>query len=71
MFDEPSYFAGVTKFLGVLYAGPTITNEGEVMVRKIPVRTGDKVGVEVMMHLGFAIAARQVEVMVETHKRES
>jgi hypothetical protein len=57
MFHDPHYFGSATRFLGVLYAGPTTTIEGEVVLSRIP--TG-RTRSEAMMHLGYLIKGQRV-----------
>lgn len=71
MFNEPSYFASTTKFLGVLYAGPTIDSEGEVLVEPIPSTYPKKVTVQSMMHLGYVITAKKVHEFVTDLENEN
>ncbi len=52
---DPKYFSSMPRFIGILYAGPQIDNEGQVLVSKIPTSTNNQVSVLTMMHLGYAI----------------
>jgi hypothetical protein len=65
MFSEPRFFASAQKFLGVLYAGPTIDVEGKVLVASIPTTSTSKTLVQTMMHLGFVISAKKVQELAE------
>jgi|SRR5690606_3595897 len=58
---NPKWFASTTRFLGVLYAGPVIDNEGEVLIKHIPTIQSKKVNVGTMMHLGFAIKSHVLQ----------
>jgi Domain of unknown function (DUF4303)/Trypsin-like peptidase domain len=60
MYYEPRHFSSAEKFLGMLYAGPTIALNGEVLVSKIPTSHGKDVTVRSMMHLGYAIQGNVV-----------
>ena len=62
VFHDQQYFASAVRFLGVLYAGPTTTIEGEVVLSKIPT---NKTRAESMMHLGYVIKGRKVLEMCE------
>jgi hypothetical protein len=57
VFHDLKYFASAVRFLGVLYAGPTTTLEGEVILSKIPTK---RACVEGMMHLGYVIKGSKV-----------
>lgn len=60
VFHDLQYFASAVRFLGVLYAGPTISLEGEVSLKNIPTRADPKASVESMMHLGYVIKGSKV-----------
>jgi hypothetical protein len=47
-------------FLGVLYAGPIWTTEGNVVVREIPTNQHIFAQVPVMINLGYMIKAKEV-----------
>lgn len=53
---------GVTRiiFLGVLFAGPTITSDGEVVIEEAPTGIRGDVKVRSMMNLGYIIKAAEV-----------
>ena len=55
---DPKWFASAPRFLGILYAGPVIDNNGEVLIKKIPTSQYGDVNVRTMMHLGFAIKSQ-------------
>jgi V8-like Glu-specific endopeptidase len=61
-------------FLGVLYAGPTWTSEGEVVIKEIPTSKQALAQIPVMINLGYMIKAKEVLIlaqyikeMVESH----
>lgn len=60
LLNDYKYFGGVDKFLGVLHAGPTFNEIGEVVVREIPTRREALSITPLMIHLGFVIKAREV-----------
>lgn len=68
VFDDRDYFASAFRFLGVLYAGPTISNEGEVLVAPIPT-TSKLVKVDSMMNLGYAVSANRVLELAELARK--
>jgi Trypsin-like peptidase domain len=47
-------------FLGVLFAGPTITADGEVVIEEAPTGIRGDVRIRSMMNLGYIIKAREV-----------
>ena len=51
-------------FLGILYAGPTITVNGEVIVKNIPTAAITMAEIQTMMNLGYVIKAEKVLEMV-------
>ena len=58
------------RFLGILYAGPQINNEGQVLVSKIPTSTNKQVSVLTMMHSGYAIKANVLqELLIELEQQ--
>ena len=60
VFYDLQYFASAVRFLGVLYAGPTYTLDGNVSLRRIPTCSSRSSGVETMIHLGYVIKSREV-----------
>lgn len=46
--------------LGVLYAGPTFTKEGEIIVRDIPTSVVPVPVTSMMMHLGYIVKAKEI-----------
>jgi len=52
------------KFVGILYSGPTITNEGEIIFSNQPT-----VEVAAMMHLGNIIKSTELEAFEEFFKK--
>lgn len=60
VFHDLQYFASAIRFLGVLYAGPTISLEGEVILKKIPTRAEPTASVKSMIHLGYVIKGSKV-----------
>ncbi len=54
---QNSYMMGTTrlKFVGVLYAGPLVTNDGQLVLGQVP-----RVAVQSMMHLGNALRSTTV-----------
>lgn len=70
MFDDRSYFASASKFLGVLHSGPTFTNTGNVVTTAIPTKRQVAV-VDAMMHLGYAVSAARVLELAELAKNEN
>jgi hypothetical protein len=57
VFHDRQYFASATRFLGVLYAGPTTTIDGEVVLSAIPTK---RTTAQSMMHLGYVIKSKEV-----------
>lgn len=55
-----AYHMGETrlKLLGILYGGPTLTNSGQIILKK-----GFEFEVSSMMHLGFAIKSTELKVL--------
>jgi hypothetical protein len=51
---------GRTAFIGVLYAGPTISVQGQIVPRPIPTSMSFAVTSSTMMHLGYCIRAELV-----------
>jgi hypothetical protein len=51
------------KFLGVLHSGPVCEAEGEIVVRAIPTRRSPIVVTRQMIHLGYAVKAREVATL--------
>jgi hypothetical protein len=51
------------RLLGVLYAGPTMTREGKIVVAPAPTTLGPHVRTELMIHLGYIIKAREISVL--------
>lgn len=68
VFYDPPYFASAHRFLGVLYAGPAISNVGEVIIKEIPTSTMVHAITPTMMHLGYVIKAREVMTLVRSFK---
>lgn len=64
MYYEPNYFASAQKFLGILYAGPTINTEGHVLVSKIPTSNSQRVSIQTMMHLGYVITGKKIQEFI-------
>ena len=57
------------KFLGVLYAGPQYTAEGEIIVSSIPTSAVPMASTKVMINLGYVIKAarlREIEVILKS-----
>lgn len=52
-------------FLGVLYAGPVITNDGEIVIRNVPTAQVPIPRVQLMMNIGYIIKAREVRTLAE------
>jgi len=50
--------------LGVLYAGPTFTNEGEIKVKNIPTAMTPVPVIETMMNIGYIIKAKEILSLV-------
>lgn len=69
MFDDRSYFASASKFLGVLHSGPTFVSTGEVIATSIPTKKQHAV-IDSMMHLGYAVSAARVLELAEIAKDE-
>ena len=53
VFHDLQYFASAARFLGVLYAGPTFSLDGDIVRRTIPTHSDPAVRVESMIHLGI------------------
>lgn len=51
-------------FLGILYAGPTITVDGNIVVKDIPTAAVSMAEMQTMMNLGYVIKAEKVLEMV-------
>lgn len=51
--------------LGLLYGGPTYTNEGEIKVKKIPTYQNIISINKQMMHLGYYIKAKEINALCE------
>ena len=64
VYHDTQYFASAPRFLGVLYAGPTVTAEGQVLRMKVPTQVRRGVEVQTMMHLGYVIKAEVVRELV-------
>jgi hypothetical protein len=47
-------------FLGVLYAGPIWTSEGEVVIREIPTKKQVLAQIPIMVNLGYIVKAKEV-----------
>lgn len=58
LYLDRKYFASAQRFLGILYAGPTIDIEGKVLVSKIPTSNNGRFIAQSMMHLGYVIAGK-------------
>jgi V8-like Glu-specific endopeptidase len=52
------------KLLGVLFAGPVTTLEGDVETQKVPLRTKMTAKVSSMIHLGFVIKSRKLVELI-------
>lgn len=61
VYHDTQYFGSVPRFLGVLYAGPTVTAEGQVLRMKVPTQVKQGVEVQTMMHLGYVIKGEVVK----------
>jgi len=60
-FHDRQYFGSAVRFLGVLYAGPTIDEDGRQLIQPIASELGpDFQRHSPMLHLGYAIKARRV-----------
>jgi hypothetical protein len=57
------------RFLGVLYAGPVMTADGEIIVEAIPTGAHSKTRTELMIHLGYVMKARELIVLGEHFMR--
>ncbi len=66
MYYEPGYFASAQRFLGILYAGPTIDADGQILVTKIPTSTKNFVTVQTMMHLGYVITGKKIRDFIHS-----
>lgn len=64
VFHDTQYFASAVRFLGVLYAGPTTTMEGDVILEHIPTKKAFA-RVAGMMHLGYIIKGAKVLELIE------
>ncbi len=63
--SDARYFGGgITRFLGVLYAGPTYSGIGEIIPCRIPTRIDEVSVTPIMIHLGYVIKAREVLALV-------
>lgn len=51
-------------FLGILYAGPTITVDGNIVVKDIPTAAVSMAEMQTMMNLGYVIKAEKVLEMI-------
>lgn len=51
--------------LGVLYAGPVITQEGEIITREIPTGFKSIVALESFINLGFIVKAKEILVLAK------
>lgn len=51
-------------FLGILYAGPTIAVDGNIVIKNIPTSTIPMAEIQTMMNLGYVIKAEKVLEMV-------
>lgn len=51
-------------FLGILYAGPTITVDGNIVIKNIPTSAIPMAEIQTMMNLGYVIKAEKVLEMV-------
>lgn len=51
---------GRLMLLGVLYAGPVMTQEGEIVVEPVPTQLAAKARTTLMIHLGYLIKAREI-----------
>lgn len=60
MFHDRSYFASASRFLGVLYAGPVMTSEGDVKVEAISTQKRMYTEIDVMINLGYVIKSEVV-----------
>jgi hypothetical protein len=65
LLNDYNYFGGVDKFFGILHAGPTFNEIGEVVIREIPTRHEALSITPLMIHLGFVIKAREVLRLVK------
>jgi 5-hydroxyisourate hydrolase-like protein (transthyretin family) len=52
-------------FLGVLFGGPQMNVDGRIEVREIPTAQEAVALTQVMIHLGYYIKAREVEVLAQ------
>lgn len=52
-------------FLGVLHAGPTMTAKGEIVPVDIPTKQRSEASTEIMVHLGYAIKAKEVLALAD------
>lgn len=51
-------------FLGILYAGPTIAVDGNIVIKNIPTATVPMAEIKTMMNLGYVIKAEKVLEMI-------
>ena len=56
-------------FLGVLFSGPTMTEEGEIIIKNIPTNKQPFARTELMIHLGYYIKSKEVLVLAESIKQ--
>jgi hypothetical protein len=65
MLFDYNYFASTTRLLGILYAGPTITTEGQILISRIPTQDKPTAYLNTMMNLGFAVRATELLTLLE------
>lgn len=59
---------GEPRLLGVLYAGPVMNAEGEIVIRNVPTSVTPISVTELMIHLGYYVKAKEVLVLAEHGK---
>ncbi|RTE90666.1 trypsin-like peptidase domain-containing protein [Bradyrhizobium sp. LVM 105] len=55
-------------FIGVLYSGPVIRADGQIVIRNIPTNAVPVAEISLMMNLGYAIKSREISALVDAVK---